>query len=74
MVGDAHEQEEFASAGGHDGGHGEAGHHGDVNAITLEAGEVGSVVVTFDEPGEMMLGCHIPGHWDAGMSAVFTVS
>jgi uncharacterized cupredoxin-like copper-binding protein len=20
-----------------------------------------------DEPGEMLIGCHVPGHWEAGM-------
>jgi uncharacterized cupredoxin-like copper-binding protein len=74
MLGDAHQQDEFATEGGHDGGHAEADHHGDVHAITLEAGESGSLVVGFDQPGEMMIGCHIPGHWDAGMAATFTVS
>ena len=34
----------------------------------------GSVTVTFDEAGEMMIGCHLPGHWDAGMSATFVVA
>ena len=75
MFGDAHQQEEFAELGDHSGDHGDAeGHHGEIDAITLEAGGSGSVTVTFDEAGEMMIGCHLPGHWDAGMSATFVVA
>ena len=71
MFGDAHQQEEFAELGDH----GDVGtHHGEVEAITLDAGGSGSVTVTFDEVGEMMIGCHLPGHWDAGMSATFVVA
>lgn len=71
MVGSEHEQEEFAAAGGH-GDH--AGHHGEVQALTLAAGETAHLDVTFEESGPMFLGCHLPGHWDAGMSATVTVS
>lgn len=79
MFGSAHQQEEFAASGeGHgrhgDGdGDGEQGHHGDVKAITVEPGETGEITVTFDEPGEVFMGCHIPGHFDAGMVAPLTV-
>ena len=75
MFGDAHEQDEFAELGDHDGDHDDVGgHHGDVQAITLGVGGSGSVTVTFDEPGEMMIGCHLPGHWNAGMGATFVVA
>jgi len=73
MFGTVHEQEEFADSAAH-GEHGEDGHHGTVPAITLDAGEAGSLVVEFDEPGEMMIGCHLPGHWDAGMVTTLVVS
>lgn len=71
MIGTPHEQEEFESDG--HGGHGES-HHGEVAAITLAPGETGELQVTFDEPAELLLGCHLPGHWDAGMKATLTVS
>lgn len=37
------------------------------NELELEAGETGELVWTFDEAGEQMMGCHIEGHWEAGM-------
>ncbi len=73
MVGDAHMQEEFASSDGH-GDHASGGHHGDVHAVTVPPGETAKLVVTFDEPGETMLGCHLEGHWDAGMVATVTIT
>ncbi|MDH3292818.1 MAG: hypothetical protein OER95_00690 [Acidimicrobiia bacterium] len=73
MFGDAHLQEEFAEATEH-GEHGDDGHHGDVDAITLDPGEEGSIVVSFDEPGEVLIGCHLPGHWAAGMVATLEVA
>ena len=73
MFGTTHEQEEFADSAAH-GVHGEDGHHGSIPAITLGAGEAGSLVVEFDEPGEIMIGCHLPGHWVAGMVTTITVA
>lgn len=73
MVGDAHMQEEFAAMDGH-GDHGDAGHHGDVAAVTVAPGETAELVVIFDEPGETMLGCHLDGHWEAGMAAIVIVT
>lgn len=37
------------------------------DAVLVEAGETGELVATFDEPGTTLVGCHRPGHWDAGM-------
>ena len=75
MFGDAHQQEEFAELGNHGDDHGDVGgHHGEVQAITLDADGSGSLTMTFDEAGKTMIGCHLPGHWDAGMSATFIVA
>lgn len=52
---------------GHGGGHGSP-------TLVLAAGESGSIVVTMDEPGDMIIGCHVPGHWDAGMRSDYVVS
>lgn len=76
MFGTMHQQEEFAGSGGH-GGHADEDaddHHGTVPAITLGPGDRGSLVVEFDEAGEIMIGCHLPGHWDAGMVTSLTVA
>ena len=71
MFGTPHQQEEFHSDAGHS--HGDTGHHGEVIAITLAAGESGTLTVTFAEPGKMIIGCHLPGHWDAGMATALTI-
>ncbi|HEY5663156.1 MAG TPA: hypothetical protein VIS05_03880 [Ilumatobacter sp.] len=73
MFGTEHQQEEFADSADH-GDHGEAGHHGDVAAITLDPGAVGDITVKFLEAGEVWIGCHLPGHYDAGMVATFVVA
>ncbi len=70
MVGDAHMQEEFAASDDH-GSHGDqgGGHHGDVMAVTVAPGESVDLPVEISEPGEIFIGCHLPGHYDAGMQA-----
>lgn len=60
-----------ADEAGHDGMEGEHGHG--AGAITVQAGEDGSLEYTFEEAGTFLIGCHIPGHWDAGMQATITV-
>ena len=41
--------------------------------IYLEPHETGVVSYRFDAALMIMLGCHLPGHWEAGMRAVVTV-
>ncbi|MDQ3564431.1 MAG: cupredoxin family protein [Pseudomonadota bacterium] len=43
--------------------------HDDANTITLEAGERKTLVWQFGEAGELEIGCHVPGHYEAGMLA-----
>ena len=45
--------------------------HGD--GITLEPGESGELTYTFDRAGTIEIGCHQPGHYDAGMKVNVTV-
>lgn len=42
-------------------------------ADDLNSGETGSFTVTFEQSGDYQLGCHIPGHYEAGMVQAFTV-
>ena len=58
-----HHAEEMASGGAH--GHDEA--------LRLEAGETGRLEVTFDDPGTLLVGCHEPGHYEAGMVGTIEV-
>jgi len=46
---------------------------GQLAALELSAGETGEVVVTFEETGEVLFGCHEPGHYDGGMVGTVTV-
>jgi uncharacterized cupredoxin-like copper-binding protein len=55
---------------GHGGGHGED----DSDAITVEPGGTGELTHTFDESTSLEIGCHQPGHYDAGMKIDVTVS
>lgn len=44
------------------------------NAIVLEVGETKELTWTFSVAGEVLIGCHQPGHYEAGMSATITVT
>lgn len=48
--------------------------HGDVGGeVSIPPGEVASTTYEFTQPGEVLMGCHLPGHWDYGMSGVISV-
>jgi uncharacterized cupredoxin-like copper-binding protein len=57
-----------------DSGHEVQGGGHSTPAINVPAGESLTLVVELDEPGEMMIGCHVPGHWAAGMRRNFIVA
>lgn len=48
--------------------------HDEPNVLTLEAGASGELTWRFTEPARLLFGCHIPGHYDAGMVGTLTVS
>jgi uncharacterized cupredoxin-like copper-binding protein len=72
VLGPEHVQEahEEAAAGGME--HGEAGDEA-MAVLELAPGETKEATVTFDEPGEILYGCHEPGHYDGGMVGTVTV-
>lgn len=77
VIGDAHAQDEaeeaMRSMSGHT-GHGTTGHHGDaVPSVYLRPGESSELTVTFSKKGELLIGCHVPGHWAAGMRGTLAV-
>jgi uncharacterized cupredoxin-like copper-binding protein len=41
----------------------------DPSSLVLRNGESGELTYTFGEPGEILLGCHVIGHYAAGMVA-----
>jgi len=67
VIGDADEQAEHEAEMG-DMASGMEMHDED-NAISIPPGETKTLEWTFDEVGEMLAGCHEPGHYDAGMVA-----
>ena len=77
VIGDGTAQDEaeaaMRSGSGH-AAHGAAGHHGeDVPSIYLRPGESGELTVTFSKKGDLLIGCHVPGHWAAGMRGTLQV-
>ena len=47
---------------------------GGADAITVDPGKSGELTHTFNEPGSILIGCHEPGHYAAGMRIAVTVS
>lgn len=70
LIGREDDQDDHASqmgGGGHD------GHDRDVAVIVLDPGETGELSYRFVE-GEYVIGCHEPGHYEAGMRATVTAA
>jgi uncharacterized cupredoxin-like copper-binding protein len=43
-------------------------------AVEVAPGATGALVYRFDEPGQVVIGCHQPGHYQSGMRAVVDVT
>ena len=52
------------------------GHSGTsmTNTVEVKRGATGELTMTFDKAGDVLIGCHQPGHYAAGMRATVTVS
>ena len=70
-VGDVAAQEAHAAEMRETDGSGMA--HDDPNGVTVEPGQTETLEIIFDEAGELQVGCHEPGHFQAGMAAPITV-
>lgn len=46
---------------------GEMEHSGEDDGITVQPGETGELTYTFAETGPLLIGCHEPDHYEAGM-------
>jgi uncharacterized cupredoxin-like copper-binding protein len=44
------------------------------NSIGLAAGESKQLTFRFSQSGEVLIGCHVPGHYAAGMKARITIT
>jgi uncharacterized cupredoxin-like copper-binding protein len=47
--------------------------HGDESGIGVEPGATGNLEYTFTDAGELLVGCHQPGHYAGGMRATIQV-
>jgi uncharacterized cupredoxin-like copper-binding protein len=47
--------------------------HGDPNGIEVPAGRTGDLQMTFGTPGDLLIGCHVLGHYAAGTKVTLTV-
>lgn len=47
--------------------------HADPNAVFVGGGETKELTWRFEAPGTVLVGCHQPGHYEAGMRAAITV-
>jgi uncharacterized cupredoxin-like copper-binding protein len=50
-------------------------HHGErPGEVSVPAGSTAETTYVFDGPGTVLLGCHLPGHWDHGMRGTVRVA
>jgi uncharacterized cupredoxin-like copper-binding protein len=47
---------------------------GEPNAVEVPAGQTVRLVYTFGQPGTLEIGCHVAGHFAAGMRGTITIS
>lgn len=53
---------------------GQGGNAKGSNGVTVAPGKTAQLVYTFDRPGQIVLGCHQPGHYTGGMKAAINVA
>lgn len=51
----------------------EAHHGARPGEISIPAFETRETTYTFDEPGTLLIGCHLPTHYDFGMRGTITI-
>ena len=54
------------------GGHSDHGKGG--NAVSVKPGKTERLTYTFDRPGQILIGCHQPGHYTGGMKAAVNIA
>ena len=47
--------------------------HDEPNGISVEPGQIKTLEITFAAAGDLLAGCHEPGHYDGGMKATIAV-
>ena len=67
LIGDAQVQEAHEE--------GTEAHHGKKpGEISIPAGETRTTTYTFEESGPLLIGCHLPSHYDFGMKGTIDVT
>ena len=74
VIGDEHTQEEHEADMQAMRSEGDMVMHDEPNAIALQPGETKTVTWTFSSAGDLIYGCHEPGHYDAGMRGTLEVT
>ncbi|HEX6257545.1 MAG TPA: plastocyanin/azurin family copper-binding protein [Euzebyales bacterium] len=74
VIGDEHTQEEHEAEMEAMRSEGEMVMHDEPNAFALQPGETKTLTWTFSSAGELIYGCHQPGHYDAGMRGTLVVT
>jgi len=46
----------------------------ELHAVDVPAGGAARLVYTFDQPGTLEYGCHVAGHYAAGMRGTITIN
>lgn len=69
LIGDEAAQEQFEM----EMSEGDGMEHDTDAGVSVEPGESETFEFTFSEAGELLAGCHEPGHYDGGMKATITV-
>ena len=66
VIGDEQAQAEAVHAD-----HGAGAH--EESSVQVAPGQTATIVYRFDQAGRVLIGCHIPGHYESGMQAVVEV-
>jgi uncharacterized cupredoxin-like copper-binding protein len=69
LIGDEAAQDEFET----EMSEGDGMAHDTDAGVSVEPGQTETFDYTFDEAGQLLAGCHEPGHYDSGMVADITV-
>ena len=48
--------------------------HDDGHSVSVAPGQTRELIFTFGAPGTLLIGCHVAGHYEAGMHATITVT
>jgi uncharacterized cupredoxin-like copper-binding protein len=69
QLGHERQMQQMPATGGHVHTHGSAG----AGTLTVLPGETRRLTWTFEKPGLVLYGCHVLGHWAAGMKGTIVV-